>query len=217
MSRVQEPDPDDTSQTANDSDAWYKSPFFNKPVIGYYNRVTQSNLSLNQPFGQSGTAYSGRKATPWVSALDVSNTSYSPTGPKRHSIGEQGVYSELYSPWLEGWPGKEQQGKSFLENGPDDLKRHHSADDLSGRHGNKGFQPHSNAGFLHSMDGSLSQGGPEVLKPEEYLSGLQTESYSIQYAHAPCGRYTRLVTSLLVVMGLAIVALAAALTVSVLS
>ncbi|XP_076453724.1 uncharacterized protein LOC143288931 [Babylonia areolata] len=43
---------DDTSSQADVSEnagPWYMSPFFEKPVIGYYNRPTRSNLSLAAP------------------------------------------------------------------------------------------------------------------------------------------------------------------------
>ncbi|XP_070213267.1 uncharacterized protein [Littorina saxatilis] len=224
---------DNSSQTNNESKPWYHSPLFDKPVTGYYNRATQSNLSLNLPFGQSPPVSHLGRTDQWVSAIDIApspapvsgghhwssladiaNTHHHDQPNKNHHNGDQGIYSELHTPWQEGWPDKEQDKSSsaVLQNGAGDLKP------LPSLPGNQTFHHYGNGGFLHSLDGSMSADHPEVLKPEEYLSGLQVEKgYSVEYAHAPCGRCTRVVTSLLVLMGLAIVALAAALTVSVLT
>ena len=176
------------------------SPVLNTPVIGYYNRVTQSNLSLASPLDQS-TASIPVTDSQWANMANgfpgVHGEKFHTTGIPRdglHPGGEPGMYTELHSPW----------------SSHDKLPRY-----LGDEAGDRHLHHHDNEGYV--ADNTSGDGGLGVLKPEEYLSGLQAENCSVQYAHAPCGRCTRVVTFLLVLMGMTIVGLAVALTVSVLT
>ncbi|KAL8623951.1 hypothetical protein ACOMHN_047171 [Nucella lapillus] len=204
--------PDETSsqpETAGDSNLWYMSPFFNKPVIGYYNRITQSNLSLvAPPLGGSGVEFGGgggEDGGGWLKE-NVGHTREL-SGPVTYpQQGEQSVYSELYTPWMTS------EKRQSLNSSPPYLQ--HRASNFSS-HDNQGFLSFGETGS--GIDG-VSPDRPEVLKPEEYLSGLQTETYSVlESPRAPCGRWTRVVVVVLVLMALTIVGLATALTVSVLT
>ena len=80
---------------------------------------------------------------------------------------------------------------------------------------------HYNQGYASSLSKSSLSGGNHlnVLKPEEFLNTVQPdESCSLQQyaARGLCGKYTKLVTIVLIVMALAVVGLAAALTINVL-
>ncbi|XP_076453723.1 uncharacterized protein LOC143288929 [Babylonia areolata] len=140
--------------------------------------------------------------------------------------GEQGLYSELYASWQpDSHKERRKTPDTSLPRPPPSsfsfLQQHGggggASPDLPRYHDNRGFSPACGDGG-GSLTGT-SRDRPEVLKPEEYLSGLQTETYSLQQSPPPgrCGPCTRLVTSALVLMALAIVGLATALTVSVLT
>ncbi|KAK7486913.1 hypothetical protein BaRGS_00021884 [Batillaria attramentaria] len=206
---------DEPVEAAKDTEPWYLSPIFDQPVIGYYNRFSQSEPALDYPFRQSATAYHGRLGQS-EGAYD-GPLGYGPGHQQKSDLNNlQDTYSEI-GPHL---------GHSSLPTGHTLLDQSYISKSPSQHLPYPGVSDHHNLPTMTSAYSlttsndrlsSHSRDHPQLLKPEEYLSGLQpTDSYSIKYANAPCGRCTRAVTVVIVVMSLAIVGLTAALTASVL-
>jgi hypothetical protein len=170
-----------------------------------------------EKYSQPVSMVNRTRSQQWLDEIPY-NAGYKDTQSLQY-VDEGSVYSEIASqpsPWLQGHSRatagktKDNPGQAYPEKSPPSYPGYAS----------KGFSHgfRTNSGYTPSVGDSAS-GHPHVHKPEDFLNNMQSrESYSVQFVPGrPCGRCTRVVTALLVVMGLAVVALAAALTASILT